>query len=87
MYRVGIIGCGGIAQVHAAALQQLPQIEMIACADIRKERADAMAEKYGCHAYASMEGYGLFVTEVCRTAGLPYHHGEKTITFTACILY
>ena len=33
MYRVGIIGCGGIAQVHAAALQQLPQIEMIACAD------------------------------------------------------
>ena len=55
MYRVGIIGCGGIAQVHAAALQQLPQIELIACADIRKERADAMAEKYGCHAYASME--------------------------------
>jgi len=38
-------------------------------------------------AYASMEGYGLFVTEVCRKAGLPYHHGEKTITFTACVLY
>ncbi len=34
-----------------------------------------------------MEGYGLFVTQVCRNAGLPYHHGEKTVTYTACILY
>jgi len=37
-------------------------------------------------AYGSMEGYGLFVTQVCRENGLPYHHGEKTITYTACIL-
>ncbi len=38
-------------------------------------------------AVSSMEGYGLFVTQVCRDAGLPYHHGEKTITYTACVLY
>ncbi len=38
-------------------------------------------------AVSSMEGYGLFVTEVCRAAGLQYHHGEKTITYTACVLY
>ena len=38
-------------------------------------------------AMSSMEGYGLFVTEVCRDAGIPYHHGEKTITYTGCILY
>lgn len=38
-------------------------------------------------AMASMEGYGLFVTQVCRDAGLSYHHGEKTITYTACILF
>lgn len=38
-------------------------------------------------AMASMEGYGLFVTQVCRDAGLPYHYGEQTITFTACILF
>ena len=37
-------------------------------------------------AVSSMEGYGLFVTEVCRDAGVAYHHGEKTITYTACIL-
>lgn len=38
-------------------------------------------------AMSSMEGYGLFVTQVCRDHGLPYYYGEKTITFTACILY
>lgn len=38
-------------------------------------------------AVSSMEGYGLFVTEVCRDAGIPYYYGEKTITYTACILF
>ena len=38
-------------------------------------------------ACSSMEGYGLFVTEVCRSNKLSYHYGERTITYTACILY
>lgn len=37
-------------------------------------------------AYSSMEGYGLFVTQICRDNGLPYYYGEKTITYTACVL-
>ena len=55
MFHAAIIGCGGIAQVHAAVLQKLPDVELTACADIRPERAAAMAEKYGCRAYSSME--------------------------------
>ena len=38
-------------------------------------------------ACSSMEGYGLFVTQVCRDNGCQYHYGEKTITYTACILF
>lgn len=38
-------------------------------------------------AYASMEGYGLFVTQVCRDCGARYYHGERTITYTACVLF
>ena len=38
-------------------------------------------------AISSMEGYGLFVTQVCRDTGVPYYHGEKTITYTACVLF
>ncbi|MBR5367227.1 MAG: Gfo/Idh/MocA family oxidoreductase [Clostridia bacterium] len=55
MFHVAIIGCGGIAQVHAAVLHNLPDTELIACADIRPERAEAMAQKYGCRAYDSMD--------------------------------
>lgn len=38
-------------------------------------------------AMSSMEGYGLFVTQVCRDVGVPYYYGERTITYSACILY
>lgn len=38
-------------------------------------------------AYSSMEGYGLFVTQVCRDNDVPYYYGEKTITYTACVLF
>ena len=38
-------------------------------------------------AVSSMEGYGLFVTQVCRDAGAAYYHGERTITYTGCILF
>lgn len=38
-------------------------------------------------AMSSMEGYGLFVTQVCRDVGVPYHYGERTITYSACVLF
>ncbi len=38
-------------------------------------------------AMSSMEGYGLFVTQVCRDNGLPYYDGPGTITYTACVLF
>ena len=37
-------------------------------------------------AMSSMEGYGLFVTQVCRDSNVPYYYGERTITDTACVL-
>lgn len=55
MYRVGIVGCGGIAQVHAAVLDQLSETRLISCADIRPQRAEEMGRRHGCAAYASME--------------------------------
>lgn len=38
-------------------------------------------------AYSSMEGYGLFVSQICKDNGIKYYYGEKTITYTACILF
>lgn len=55
IFRCGIVGCGGIAQVHGETLYRLPGVKLAACADIRPERAAAMGEKYGCRAYSSLE--------------------------------
>lgn len=38
-------------------------------------------------AMSSMEGYGLFVTQVCRDNDVPYYYGPRTITYTACVLF
>ncbi|MBR1584081.1 MAG: Gfo/Idh/MocA family oxidoreductase [Clostridia bacterium] len=48
MFRVGIIGCGGISAVHAQVLSELENTELAACADLLPERAG----RYGCAAYA-----------------------------------
>lgn len=54
-FRVGVVGCGGIAQVHGAVLQHLEGVELAACADIRPERAKAFAENFGGKPYDSMD--------------------------------
>jgi len=55
IFRAAIAGCGSVAQVHAQSLHALPGAELVACADIRRERADAMAAQYGAAAYDSVE--------------------------------
>lgn len=35
----------------------------------------------------SMEAAGLYVSEVCTQAGIPYNHGRNTIAYSSCVLY
>ena len=51
-YRFAILGCGMIAQIHAAAIDSLPDAELIGCADAFPAAAQRFAEKYGIRAYA-----------------------------------
>lgn len=54
--KAGIVGCGGIAQIHAKALTESDYAELIACADIRPERSEAAARQYGpMNSYTSLE--------------------------------
>lgn len=69
----GIVGCGGIAEVHANALSKSGQAELIAFADIRPERAVDFAGRYGGRAYPSLEemleAEALDVLHICT----PHH--------------
>ena len=55
MYTAAIVGCGAIANVHAAALNAMDNVTVIGCADIKPEKAKAMAAKLDCPAYSSLE--------------------------------
>lgn len=52
--RAAIVGCGGIAAVHAEALEKMDGITLTACADILPERARKLAKQYGAVPYASL---------------------------------
>jgi UDP-N-acetyl-2-amino-2-deoxyglucuronate dehydrogenase len=45
--RFGIVGCGAIGPTHAGALAQMPDVELVAVADLIPHRAKAVAEKFG----------------------------------------
>lgn len=55
MFKVCVIGCGGIAQVHGAALSNMENVTLAACCDIVPERAQAYAEKFHCTPYTDYE--------------------------------
>jgi predicted dehydrogenase len=54
--RIGVIGTGQIAQQHLAAYAAMPEVELVACADVNPAAARKSAEKYGIsHVYARYE--------------------------------
>lgn len=56
--RIGIIGCGGIANnKHMPALKKLPDVEMVAFCDIIVERAEKAAKEYGIEGAKVYEDY------------------------------
>ncbi|MBQ7389692.1 MAG: Gfo/Idh/MocA family oxidoreductase [Clostridia bacterium] len=53
--KVGVIGCGRISVMHLVSVASLEETELVACCDIRLDRAEAAAREYGGRAYASYE--------------------------------
>src|SRR5690349_13305838 len=45
--RIGIIGCGQIAQSHLGNYSKIPEATVVACADIDPKAADTTAQKFG----------------------------------------
>lgn len=55
MWKSSIIGCGAIAQVHAAAIDELENVTLLSAADIRPERAEALTKQYGAAPYSCID--------------------------------
>jgi predicted dehydrogenase len=52
---VGLIGCGKVGHIHAAALRGLAESELTAVCDVSAERARAFAERYGARGYTDVD--------------------------------
>jgi predicted dehydrogenase len=53
--RVGLIGCGKVGQIHAAAVRALPDAELTAVCDVSAERARGFAERYGARSFTDVD--------------------------------
>ena len=49
--KIGIIGCGRISVMHFLSAKNLDTAELVACCDIKPERAEEAAKQYGIRAY------------------------------------
>lgn len=68
--KIGVIGCGAIARRrHLPEYVLLPNVEIVAVADVNAERADEMAAQYGAKAYTDyrelLKHEGLDAVSVC----------------------
>lgn len=50
-FKVAVIGCGRISVMHFESLKRMENVEIVACCDIKPERARSAARKYGGKAY------------------------------------
>jgi predicted dehydrogenase/nucleoside-diphosphate-sugar epimerase len=53
-FRAGLVGAGHISHYHVAAVQALPEVELVGVCDIDAERAAAVAQEESMRAYGSL---------------------------------
>jgi len=75
MFRVAMIGAGGIAKQHARGYAALPNAELIGIADVQQEAATTLAGAYGATPYTDvqrmLEELRPDVVDLC--VPTPYH--------------
>lgn len=54
MFRIAIVGCGGIGNTHGRSWQSIEGVEVAAVCDLNEQRAKASAELFGCPWYTDM---------------------------------
>ncbi|MET9593977.1 Gfo/Idh/MocA family oxidoreductase [Streptomyces sp. NPDC006516] len=79
--RAGVIGCGNVADNHAAAYRDLPGVELVACSDVDPARATRFAGRYGAAASGPDDLFelGLDLVSVCT----PHPTHEAVVTRAA----
>ena len=77
---VGVIGCGGIARVHAERLKSINEVDMVAFADLIKGKAELFSKRYGGRAYSDwremLSKEDLDIVYICIP---PFAHSDEVM--------
>jgi predicted dehydrogenase len=72
--RFGLIGCGHMGKFHASKLGMIPTAEFIGCHDIVSDKANEIAEQYGCEVYNSIDDFFGKIDAVIIAVPTKHHH-------------
>jgi predicted dehydrogenase len=79
-HKFGIIGLGMIAEMHAKAIQDIPEAEVVACFDVNGERAKEFCVTYGGTPYVDLDRFlasdEFDIVTICTPSGL---HMESAV--------
>lgn len=72
--KIGLVGAGVIAKLHAQAIAELPDAECIAVVDTNGERAEALAQEIGARGYDDITHFlkdaPVDIVSICTPSGL-----------------
>lgn len=81
--RVGIVGCGAIANAHVLAYLSSPHVELIGVFDSDGARAEAFAAKHGTTAYPTLQALIDLAPDLVSVATPPGSHTQLTLALLA----
>ncbi|XID92188.1 Gfo/Idh/MocA family protein [Paenibacillaceae bacterium WGS1546] len=82
-YRVAVIGAGNIAAAHLNAMEGLDEMAPCAVADVRRERADALAVRHELRAYSDYKEMIVAEKPDIAIVTLPHYLHEEAARFAA----
>lgn len=77
--KAAVIGVGLIGEQHAEAYHAYPRSELTVVCDVSEERANAVAERYGCRATTSLDEVAASEAEVVSVATPDFAHSEPVM--------
>lgn len=77
--RLGIVGCGNIANAYALALSGAAEAEIVGYTDLEAARAEVLADQYGGRVYADLEEM-LADETIELVVNLTIHHAHYEVT-------
>lgn len=79
--KIGIIGCGTIAEIHAQAIQQSENAELYSLYSRTKDNVKKCSEKFGVKWFTDWESFisdsELDIVSICTPSGNHLDYGEK----------